>query len=151
MALYPGVHQYVPRSGIKPLHDAAAQIGDVGDATNIDDDAMDRRMREHRLMECRNQWRAFTAGGNVPAAEITDHDITGQLSQQCTVSELDRVPGFRTMPDGLPMAANCLHGGGTCMRFGEQFTNGLRVDVRKFVAEERGRVYLVGSRLVKGE
>ena len=102
-------------------------------------------------MECLNQWRAFTAGGNIPAAEIADHDITGQLSQQCAISKLDRVPGFGTMPDGLPMAANCLHRGRTGMRFGQQFTNGMRVDVRKFVAEQRGRVHLVGSRLVKSE
>src|SRR5579859_113787 len=151
MALYPSVHQHVTRSGIKPLHALGAQIGDVRDATNVDDDAMDRRMRKDCLMECRNQWRAFTAGGNIPAAEIADHDSTGQFSQQCTVSELDCVSGFRTMPDGLPMAADCLHGARAGMRFGQQVTYGLRIDLRKFIAEQRRRVYLIGTRLMKSE
>ena len=89
-----------------PLNCTGSQISDIGNATDVDDDAMDRGMAKHRLMKCGDQRCAFAAGGDIAAAKIANHNISGQFRQQCAVAELDRVAGIGTMPNRLAVAAD---------------------------------------------
>ena len=81
MALDPCVHQHVAGASIETLHGAGIQIGDIGDATDVHDDAMNLFMRKHGLMKCRNQRSPLAAGRDIPAAEVAHNDIPGQFGE----------------------------------------------------------------------
>ena len=71
---------------------ARRQIGEVGDAAEIDDDAM-RVAAEERGVERRHQRRALAARRDVAAAEIGDDGHAGPLGDARRVVELQR-PAF---------------------------------------------------------
>ena len=57
------------------------QIGQIADAADVDDDAMDVRMTQHTIVKRGNQGGALPACGDVAAAKVADHRDTGQFSQ----------------------------------------------------------------------
>ena len=75
----PGVHQHVARPRVKALNGSSTEVGKIGNAADVDDDAMNCRVGKHGLVEGRNQGRTLAAGGNIPAAEVTYDGGAGQL------------------------------------------------------------------------
>src|SRR5450759_2987669 len=106
MALDPQVEQYVARAGIETGDYAVRwQIGQVGDAADIDDDAMRGVGAEHGGVKGRDQRRALAASGDVAAAEIRDHADAGELGKQRRVADLQGVAGVGAVTNGLAVTA----------------------------------------------
>ena len=109
------IQQSIPRPAIKPhLQLIATQNGGVGDAADVYDGAIDTRSGESGGMKRRRQWRAFTAGSNIPASKIGNGGDTGNFGNGVRVanlqSETGRAAGVsrgRSVPYRLAVAANC--------------------------------------------
>ena len=103
----PRIQQHVAGAAIEAAGRLSRrQIGQVGDAADIEDDAMSRRVAEHCIVESRYQGRALAAGRDVAAAEVGHDRDAGQFGKQCRVVELQRVAMLGHMPDRLPMTAD---------------------------------------------
>ena len=78
MHVAPGVEQAIAWPTIKASNCAGyGQVGQVGDAAYIDDDAMDACVFEGGGMKSRNQWCALSTCGNVSTAEIgNNHGVS---------------------------------------------------------------------------
>lgn len=105
--LYPGIEQYIARSGIEPLSDGTGvEVGNIGNATNIEDDAMNLGGSKHSVMECRNQRSTLSASGHIPVAEIDDDADATQFSQQCRIAQLKRIAVVWVVANRLAVAAD---------------------------------------------
>ena len=86
----------------------AVDIGDVGDAADIDHDDRPvafQRLRQRAMID-RHEWRALAAGGDVGGAEIMhDGDMNG-LGQRRAVADLHRQLLRRPMQHGLAVEAD---------------------------------------------
>ena len=87
------------------------QVGDVGDAAEIDDRAGFDAACENRPVKGRRERRALAAGGHVGAAKIGHHRDAGELRDKRAVAELERERKFsvRAVADGLPVTADDRH------------------------------------------
>ena len=135
MALYPGVHKHVAGPGIESPYGRGAQIGEICDSPDIEDDAMHRWRGEHRMMEGGDQRSAFATGSDVATPEIANHDDACQLGEQRPTAELDGVAGIGPVADGLAVTADSLHARRRNALFLQQLMNGPRIDVREFIAK----------------
>jgi hypothetical protein len=64
VALDPGVHEQVAGAAIEAAHGLAGlEVGQVGDAADVEDDPVLQRVAEGRRMKSRHQRRALAAGG----------------------------------------------------------------------------------------
>ena len=82
MPSYPRIEQEVAGTAIKTGHHARwQQTGEISDTTNVDDNAMRRARREHRMMKGRHQRCAFATGGNITATKITNYIDASQFCQ----------------------------------------------------------------------
>ena len=89
MAGVPQVDQHVAGTGVEAAHRAVGrQVGDVGDAAEVDDHAMRAVIAEQRAVERRHQRCALPAGGDVAAAEIGDDGDAALLGDARRVVEL---------------------------------------------------------------
>ncbi len=105
MACVPKVEQHVARSRVESARSARdGQIGQVRDAADVDDDAVNAAAEERRV-ERRHEGRALPARGDVAAPEVGDHGHVGLLGDARRIVELQRPALLRSMPDRLPMDA----------------------------------------------
>ena len=106
----PRIHQQIAGAGVETKRWLAdGQISHIGDAADVEDDAMDVWVAEHLVVKGRNQWRALTACRDIARTEVTHYMDTCQFSEQGGVVQLDRIAMLRTVADGLPVAADGLH------------------------------------------
>ena len=57
------------------------QVGQIADAADVDDDAVDVGMAQYMIVKCGNQRRALPACGDVAAAKVADHGDAGQFGE----------------------------------------------------------------------
>ena len=89
MPLCPGIEQHVARPAIEPgSRVTRRQIGEIGDAADVENDAMRCRRAEHRVVEGRYQWRTLPTSRDVAAAEVGNDVDTGQFGQQRRIVQL---------------------------------------------------------------
>ncbi len=89
----PEVEQHVARSGVEAAHIARRrQIGEIGDASEIDDDTV-RLTSEERGVERGHQRRAFASSRDIAAPEIGDDRHPGPFGNAGGVVQLQR-PAF---------------------------------------------------------
>src|SRR5690606_32300692 len=101
------------------------QMRDVGDAAEVQHDAIDLRIAEQFSMQRGNEWRALAAGGHVLATEISDDGNARQFRDRIRIANLHRermARGalWRLVPDSLAMTADCGDAGWRELVFLEQ-------------------------------
>ena len=110
--LYPGVHEHIAGAAIK-TDDAGfgarrGQVGQVGHAANVGDDAatfLTRRI-EDAGMKNRHERCALAAGGDIALTEIANDGNTCGLYQRMRGIELQGITATRLVADGLAVRAN---------------------------------------------
>src|SRR5487761_2080174 len=106
MAVDPQIEQNIARSGVKARDRATRwQVAQVGDAADIDDDAMLRIGAEYGGVKGWNQRRTLAARSDVAAAEIRNHADAGEFGQQCRIADLQGVAGVGAVANGLAVTA----------------------------------------------
>jgi hypothetical protein len=105
----------------------------IGDAADIDDDAVPVGRVKQLTVECRNQWRALTGSRDIAAAEVTHNGNASQLRQQGAIDELYGIAGVRAVTHGLPMAADGRDLRGRQAGLREQGADGRGVGMGKLV------------------
>jgi hypothetical protein len=97
------VEQCIARSGVASDQIVAVNVGDVGDAADIED--RDRRLEpeppRQRAMIHRRERRAFSAGGDVGGAEVIDNWNAEPGCEHAAVADLNRQPALGPMQHGL--------------------------------------------------
>ena len=106
MTRVPRVEQHVRRPRVEAADRALRwQVGDVGDAAQVGDDAVRTGVAEHRGVECGNERGAMATRRDVAHPEIRDHRDVRLLGDARRVVELRRPPFLRTMAHRLAMDA----------------------------------------------
>jgi hypothetical protein len=97
------VEQCIARSGVASDQIVAVNVGDVGDAADIED--RDRRLEpeppRQRAMIHRRERRAFSAGVDVGGAEVIDNWNAEPGCEHAAVADLNRQPALGPMQHGL--------------------------------------------------
>ncbi len=107
VAFDPGIHQEISRAAVEAAHRLARiEVGQVGDAAEVEDHTVLARVAEYGGMKGRHQGRALAAGGDVAAAEIGDDGDPAEFGQQRRIVQLYGVAGGRLVADGLAVAAD---------------------------------------------
>jgi len=152
LATDPVIHQDIARPAVPAEHrPIGREDGQIGDAADIDDDAGLVGRAENGLVKSRHQRRTLTAGSHITRTEVADHGDAGQLGEQGMVADLQRVPEFRAVADGLAVVAD---GGDVFCRYaglGEQGLHGLGAGAAQTIGGERGAVQLVRRRRLQRE
>ena len=105
MPRVPEVEQHVARPRVEPARAARhRKIGQVRDAADVDDDAVDAAAEE-RGVERGHERRALPARSDVAAPEVGDHRHVGLLGDARRIVELQRPAFLGAMPDRLPVDA----------------------------------------------
>ena len=95
MARVPQVEEDVAGTGVETSDGTSyRQVGDVGDAADIDDDAVTRSC-EKRRVKGGDQRRAFAAGRDIAAAKVGDDGDSRTLGYARRVVELQRPASLR--------------------------------------------------------
>ena len=102
------VQQRIAGSGVAGDQRLAVDIGNVGDAADIDDAGGHRAIGEPRqsTMIDRHQRRALPASGDIGGAEIVHHRQSQRLRKPFAFADLDRQPVVRPMQNGLAVKAD---------------------------------------------
>ncbi len=133
----PQVHQAVAGAAIESrCRPAWREIGQVGDAADVEDDAVRAGSPKERVVKGGHQWGTLAPGGDVAAAEIGDNGDARPLRKQCRVVELQRVAGFGGMAHRLPMTADGAYRGRGQAGLGEQCVYGLRIRFGEAVGQQ---------------
>ncbi len=73
-----------PGPGVESADSSARrQVGDIGDAADVDDDAMNLLILEQCRVKRRHQRRTLSAGGDVAAPEVRHDGDVGALRDAC--------------------------------------------------------------------
>ena len=148
VSLNPGIEQHIARAGVPAAHSAVyGQVGDVGDAADVGDDAVRLGMLQHLGVEGGHQRRALAACCDVTAAEIGDDGDAREFGKQGGIDYLQRVAISGTVAQGLSVAANRTHGVGRNAI--KQVIDRVGVQVRQFIGGTGGEVDFVGLRRVQ--
>ena len=112
----PLIEERVAGAGVEPddrRARAGRQVGDVGDAADVDDGAAGPGGVKQPVVKGRHQGRALAAGGEVARAEIGHGRDAGALGDDRRVAHLERerLFGLRVMAQGLAVAADGADGG----------------------------------------
>ncbi len=103
----PCIHQQITGAAVEARSiNMGRQIGQIADAADVDDDAMDIRMAQDPVMKGWNQRRALPSRSNVTAAKVADDSYAGQLGEQGCIADLQRVTMLRVVTDGLAVATD---------------------------------------------
>ncbi len=102
-------------------------------------------------MECRHQWCAFTAGGDVATAKIAHDRNATEFRKQRAITQLYGVAGVGTVPDGLPVAADRGDILPNDLGFAKQLVDRLRIHSCQLNSENGSIMQFAGIWLLQGK
>ena len=146
--MYPQIEQRVSRPGVEAADDASRrQVGDVGEAADVDHHTMLPGATEGCRVKSRHERRSLAACGQVAIPEIGDDVDAREFGQQSRIDNLNREAGFRTMPDGLPVAPDRPNRVRPYPGCGEQRRRRIRILARYFARTGTGDLeFIVAGR-----
>src|SRR5206468_6199748 len=102
----PGIEQRVARSGVEATHrPERRQVGEIGDAAQIDDDTMPIVLPEQRSVQRGHQRSPLPSGSYIATAKVGDHRDAGCLREPRGVGKLCRITELGTVPNRLAVYA----------------------------------------------
>ena len=155
-AARPGVEERVARAGVEAEErrgGRGGERGEVGDAANVDDDAVAVGGAEDGGVKGRNERRALAAEGEVFATEIGDDGDAGVGGDHVGIADLEGERGreARTVADGLAVATDGADGGVGDAGGGEELVDGLGEEAAEGDVGAAEAVDFVFARDAEGE